>query len=73
VILGLDGSLLVEGLRLLVTPGVRDDVDGSALMAEAATRAPTHAAPGNTVDDCLKARLVVTIVERRAWRRLMML
>ena len=65
---------LAEGLRLLVAPGVRIDVDGMALMAEAIDEgADARRRPGNTVDHCLKGKLVVTMVERRAWRQLMML
>jgi hypothetical protein len=58
---------------VLVAPGRADDVDAVAVLGEASTRATTQAAPGKTVPHCLKARLVVMIVERRSWRRPMML
>lgn len=37
------------------------------------TRATTDAAPGKMAPHCLKGRLVLITVERRSWRRLMML
>src|SRR2546428_617570 len=41
--------------------------------AKRSTRATTQAAPGKTEPHCLKARLVVTAMERCSWRRETML
>jgi hypothetical protein len=55
-----------------IAPGVGVDVDDVAVLAKRSTRATTHAAPGNTVPHCLKARFVLMTVERSSCRRLMM-